>query len=628
MMYQMDGHISFVNDQLINQIRDQFCIGESKIWKVIEFEMNFKSPLDCLQVLTSKKFCKEEYSEDIFYTTRIVILDSYRTYASLCFSSGNIAISCFLIASNYFDYLPYMDSNLNLGYDPQNLSEDQCYKKWLEILGEEFNESFNGEDIHEHRYPPQLIIDMDGVKKVKVTKTITKVVESSDDSSSEDVPVIANKGKATTKANQKVVKAKKVVAESSSDSDSDDTPVVKAAPKKAAKAAKAAPVKKAQESSDDSDDSSDSEAEKKVVKKVVVTKKAKVVEESSDDSSEEEEKPVKKAVQQKKAKKVVEESSDDSSEEEEQPVKKAVQQKKATKVVEESSDDSSEQEEKPAKKAAAPKKQSKQIESSSDDDEEEEEQTNGKAVKEEKPVQKQQEKQNGGETLAQNNGKWEAMVRGLSYEADENDIGNWFEEQEASVEAVKLLRDRESGKSRGMAFVTFEQEDGLRKAISLNSSEHMGRTIYISNSADKDRAQRPDNQQQRGSTLPEGAVTCFIGNLSYKCTDKDLRSFFASCGNILGARIATSRDDGRSRGFGHVDFDSQETANKALAFNGQDFQGRPIKVDVAEKKQGGGGQRGGFGGNRGGRPGLNLSNNDKAAKKGTIVAFQGSKKVL
>lgn len=48
------------------------------------------------------------------------------------------------------------------------------------------------------------------------------------------------------------------------------------------------------------------------------------------------------------------------------------------------------------------------------------------------------------------------MVRGLSYEADENDIGNWFEEKGASVEAVKLLKDRESGKSRGMAFVTFE----------------------------------------------------------------------------------------------------------------------------------------------------------------------------
>ena len=35
-------------------------------------------------------------------------------------------------------------------------------------------------------------------------------------------------------------------------------------------------------------------------------------------------------------------------------------------------------------------------------------------------------------------------MRGLSYDADENDIGNWFEEKGASVEAVKLLRDKET----------------------------------------------------------------------------------------------------------------------------------------------------------------------------------------
>lgn len=79
------------------------------------------------------------------------------------------------------------------------------------------------------------------------------------------------------------------------------------------------------------------------------------------------------------------------------------------------------------------------------------------------------------------------MVRGISYEADENDLGNWFEEKGASVEAVKLLKDRETGRSRGMAFITFEEEEGLRTALGLNNSEHMGRTIFISNSADKSR---------------------------------------------------------------------------------------------------------------------------------------------
>jgi len=53
------------------------------------------------------------------------------------------------------------------------------------------------------------------------------------------------------------------------------------------------------------------------------------------------------------------------------------------------------------------------------------------------------------------------MVRGLSYEADENDIGNFLEEKAGSVEAVKLLKDRESGRSRGMAFITFETAEVL-----------------------------------------------------------------------------------------------------------------------------------------------------------------------
>lgn len=41
-----------------------------------------------------------------------------------------------------------------------------------------------------------------------------------------------------------------------------------------------------------------------------------------------------------------------------------------------------------------------------------------------------------------------------------------------------------------MAFVAYESMEGLAGAIELSGSEHMGRTIYISNSADKDRTPR------------------------------------------------------------------------------------------------------------------------------------------
>jgi len=54
------------------------------------------------------------------------------------------------------------------------------------------------------------------------------------------------------------------------------------------------------------------------------------------------------------------------------------------------------------------------------------------------------------------------------------------------------------------------------------------------------------------------------------------------------------------KGFGHVDFESAEAAQNAVAKNGCELEGRALKVDLSEAKQGGfGGGRGGFGGSRG-----------------------------
>jgi RNA recognition motif-containing protein len=63
--------------------------------------------------------------------------------------------------------------------------------------------------------------------------------------------------------------------------------------------------------------------------------------------------------------------------------------------------------------------------------------------------------------------------------------------------------------------------------------------------------------------------------------------------------VISDRDTGRSRGFGFVTFDDDESADKAIAaLNGTELDGRTIKVDVAQAKQrsngGGGGGRGGW----------------------------------
>ena len=97
----------------------------------------------------------------------------------------------------------------------------------------------------------------------------------------------------------------------------------------------------------------------------------------------------------------------------------------------------------------------------------------------------------------------------------------------------------------------------------------------------------------------------FVGNLSFKTNEDEVRELFASCGEIVDCVIPLGREDKRPRGFAFVTFETSESAEKAIKdLNGQEFGGRALKVNKAESKSIGGGDRGGRpGGDRGGRSG-------------------------
>ncbi len=91
----------------------------------------------------------------------------------------------------------------------------------------------------------------------------------------------------------------------------------------------------------------------------------------------------------------------------------------------------------------------------------------------------------------------------------------------------------------------------------------------------------------------------YVGNLAWGVTDDDLQNMFAEYGSVASAVVITDRETGRSRGFGFVELeDGAEQAIEAL--NGQDMQGRPLRVNEAQSKDRGGRGGGGGGGNRGG----------------------------
>ena len=93
----------------------------------------------------------------------------------------------------------------------------------------------------------------------------------------------------------------------------------------------------------------------------------------------------------------------------------------------------------------------------------------------------------------------------------------------------------------------------------------------------------------------------YVGNLSYKISDDDLKSNFSEAGEVVSASIIKDKFTGQSKGFGFVEMKTEEGATEAVKqFNGGMLDGKAITVNEARPKKefgAGGGSRGG------GRPG-------------------------
>ncbi|KAF8719268.1 hypothetical protein HU200_023964 [Digitaria exilis] len=91
----------------------------------------------------------------------------------------------------------------------------------------------------------------------------------------------------------------------------------------------------------------------------------------------------------------------------------------------------------------------------------------------------------------------------------------------------------------------------------------------------------------------------FVGGLSWGTDDQSLKEAFSAYGEVTEARVITDRDTGRSRGFGFVNFSNSDEAKEAVAkMDGQEIDGRGVRVNFANERPAG--NRGGGGGYGGG----------------------------
>ncbi len=78
----------------------------------------------------------------------------------------------------------------------------------------------------------------------------------------------------------------------------------------------------------------------------------------------------------------------------------------------------------------------------------------------------------------------------------------------------------------------------------------------------------------------------FVGNLEYSVSSEELRDHFASIGTIIDAVVIKDKMTGRSRGFGFVEFESDEMAKEAVEkLNGSELKDRKINVNEARAQE-------------------------------------------
>lgn len=81
-------------------------------------------------------------------------------------------------------------------------------------------------------------------------------------------------------------------------------------------------------------------------------------------------------------------------------------------------------------------------------------------------------------------------------------------------------------------------------------------------------------------------MNIFIAGLSYNVNDADLASLFEEYGTISSAKVIMDRQTNRSKGYGFVEIEDNDAANKAIEeLNGAEYDGRTISVSEAKPRQ-------------------------------------------
>jgi hypothetical protein len=188
------------------------------------------------------------------------------------------------------------------------------------------------------------------------------------------------------------------------------------------------------------------------------------------------------------------------------------------------------------------------------------------------------------------------FIGGLSYETTDVQFASFFSRY-GEVRDAKIMRVRGTGDSRGFGFVTFADANSAQKVLDSAAAGELeldGRKIDPKIAVPRDM-----NRQRPGpGGAPARTSKIFVGGLSPDTNQDSLREYFTVYGTISETMVMMDNATGRSRGFGFVTFESEESVDSVMNITNHSINNKAVecKRAIPKTNMGGGGRMGGWGG--------------------------------
>jgi len=172
-------------------------------------------------------------------------------------------------------------------------------------------------------------------------------------------------------------------------------------------------------------------------------------------------------------------------------------------------------------------------------------------------------------------GKGNIFIKNLDKKIDHKSLFDTFE-QFGHILSCKIELD-ETNESKGYGYIQFQTQEAAERAIEkVNGKMLNGKKVFVGAFVPR--------KERMAENSTKKYTNVFIKNLDENLDDEKLRQLFAPFG-IIKSAVIMKDEQGKSKGFGFVNFENPEDAEKAVAeLHEKDIEGKVVFVGRAQKK--------------------------------------------